>query len=63
MIQCGARSGGNLDQRKVGDVIRTGVFILEVRFVDSELVIIQWQKGEPIPVYPPALAVNTAEWE
>ncbi|WP_457300747.1 hypothetical protein [Phyllobacterium sp. P5_D12] len=47
----------------MGDVIRTGVFILEVRFVDSELVIIQWQKGEPIPVYPPALAVNTAEWE
>ena len=52
MIQCGALSGGNLDQRKVGDVIRTGLFILEVRPVDSELVITQWQEGEPNPIYP-----------
>jgi branched-chain amino acid transport system substrate-binding protein len=30
--------------------------------VGAELVILQWQNGEPKPVYPPALATSTAAW-
>ena len=29
---------------------------------DAELVVLQWQAGEPKPVFPPALATATANW-
>ena len=32
------------------------------RRVGAELVILQWQNGEPKPVYPPSLAVTQAVW-
>jgi len=30
--------------------------------VDAALVVLQWQKGEPVPVYPPSLATSSAAW-
>ncbi len=70
-------AAGSADRRKVAEAIRafdlnTGPALLypgghlkfdeKGRRVDTELVIIQWQNGEPVPVYPPALAVAPARW-
>jgi branched-chain amino acid transport system substrate-binding protein len=32
------------------------------RRIGAELVILQWQNGEPKPIYPPALATTQAAW-
>jgi branched-chain amino acid transport system substrate-binding protein len=32
------------------------------RRIGAELVILQWQSGEPKPIFPPALATAQAAW-
>ena len=68
---------GVADRRKVADQIRAfdltdGVALLSPggrlkfddkgRRVDAELVIIQWQSGKAVSVFPPSVATHTAIW-
>jgi branched-chain amino acid transport system substrate-binding protein len=68
---------GAVDRQKVAEVLRTiditgGPALLlpgrrvkfdeKGRIVDADLVIVQWQDGIPVPVYPPAMATATAIW-
>jgi branched-chain amino acid transport system substrate-binding protein len=33
------------------------------RIVGADLVIVQWQDGKPVPIYPPAMAAAKAVWK
>ena len=68
---------GAADRHKVADALRTiditgGIagmlpggrvkFDDQGRLQDADMVIVQWQDGKPIPVYPPHLATGNASW-
>jgi branched-chain amino acid transport system substrate-binding protein len=68
---------GVADRQKVAEVLRTiditdGPALLlpgrrvkfdeKGRIVGADLVIVQWQDGTPVPVYPPAMATAKAVW-
>lgn len=68
---------GVADRQKVADVLRTiditdgpakllpgrrVKFDEKGRIVGADLVIVQWQDGIPVPVYPPAMATAKAVW-
>ena len=52
--------------RREGDCVRCGYhgmkFDASGRRVGAELVILQWQNGEPRPVYPESLATAKVNW-
>ena len=68
---------GAADRHKVADVLRTiditdgpakllpgrrVKFDDKGRIEDANLVLVQWQDGKPVPVYPPSIAVAPALW-
>ena len=71
------KRAGAADREKVANVLRTidlkgGIATLvpgrrvkfddKGRIEDANLVIVQWQNGEPVPVYPPEMATAKAIW-